>query len=289
MLFICCCFCWFPAENDDLESTTSFAYVLAVSCAFPACFPFSWLSLCRWSVADEVDWLKRRLTAGHKYSLSWLQILLAHHGTIGQRQIVCRAARSLHGLEKTWERRGENTEIPLVRFSQSKMHWTEKASISFTMKHIWDVANYVIIIVVYLICMLRPSAHLQSDILNGTGINANRSVDESDGRKKDWDASLTTWLKLSASDTVSAKQVLFFRWQQKQKCGVVSAHYSHRVSDLFSWTWSQRNRSVHERLLASPCIISGLRIMKSDGPAIIVDMNLKKHTHIHLTFARAFC
>lgn len=74
-----------------------------------------------------MDWLKRRVTAVHNdYSLSWLQILLAHHSTVGQRQLVCRAARSLHGLEKTWEWRGENTEIPLERFSQSKMQWTAK-------------------------------------------------------------------------------------------------------------------------------------------------------------------
>lgn len=54
------------------------------------------------------------------------------------------------------------------------------------------MANDVIIIVVYLICMLRPSIQLLPHILNAIRTNDNKSVDESDGRKSDCDASLTT-------------------------------------------------------------------------------------------------
>ena len=110
---------WWPWDYVSI-----WPYFFSVFCACPTSYPPIFFKR-RWSVADEAGGLKRRLTAVcSDYSLSWLQILLAHHGAVGQRQLVCRAARSLHGLEKTWESRGENTEILSAWFRQSKIHWT---------------------------------------------------------------------------------------------------------------------------------------------------------------------
>lgn len=147
--FLISCWKWWPWKHISIC-----LYVLAVSCAFPASYPVFWRSLCRRSIADEVDWLKSRLPVGHNYSLSWLQILLAHHGTIGQRQLVRRAARSLHGLEKTWERRGENTEIPLARFSRSKMHWTAKRR--HLPWNIWQIMSSLLLFIWFV--SIRPSS-----------------------------------------------------------------------------------------------------------------------------------
>lgn len=125
--------------------------------------------------------------------------------------------------------------------------------------------------------------------LNAIKINDNRSVDDSDGRKRDWDASLTTWLKLSVSDTVSARQVWFFTGSSSRNV-VWCLLTILIVSQICSAGHEAREKKiVHERLLASPCITSGLRIIKSDGPRVFVlDANWK-NTHRHGTAARVFC
>lgn len=72
-----------------------------------------WLWPSGWMIGETVGrwirkWLERfspQWTGDNDYSLSWLQILLAHHGTISQRQLVCRASRRLHGLRRENRRR----------------------------------------------------------------------------------------------------------------------------------------------------------------------------------------
>lgn len=79
-----------------------------------------WLWPCGWMTGDKVGgrmgvWIDEKMIGemsvltnavmNNDYSLSWLQILLAHHGTISQRQLICRASRRLHGLQR--ERQGE--------------------------------------------------------------------------------------------------------------------------------------------------------------------------------------
>lgn len=72
-----------------------------------------------WVFGWTREWLERRpywrmqwWIGGNSYSLSWLQILLAHHGAISQRQLICRAARRLHGLrEKRQQREGHGSHV----------------------------------------------------------------------------------------------------------------------------------------------------------------------------------
>lgn len=55
-----------------------------------------WLERCLiLTNAMMARWKKQKQ---NDHSLPGLQILLAHHGTISQRQLICRASRCLHGL-----------------------------------------------------------------------------------------------------------------------------------------------------------------------------------------------
>ncbi len=67
----------------------------------------------------------QRWIGDNDYSLSWLQILLAHHGTISQRQLICRASRRLHGLrgEKQKGRRGKGEKVQRLK-DMRENDWT---------------------------------------------------------------------------------------------------------------------------------------------------------------------
>lgn len=69
-------------------------------------------------------WQTWRWTGDDEYSLSRLQILLAHHGTISQRQLIGRASRRLHGLRREGQRRrrrgGEEEEYCLQDIENDK-------------------------------------------------------------------------------------------------------------------------------------------------------------------------
>lgn len=116
--------------------------------------------------------------------------------------------------------------------------------------------------------------------LSAIRINDNRSVDDSDGRKRDWDASLTTWLKLSVSDTVSAKQVWFFTGSSSRNV----------VWCLLTILIVSQIRSAGHEARENPlCMNVSLPLLVSRQVCVSSSQTNWRNTHRHGTVARVFC